>query len=78
MHEVLGCAVYSYAMNFLGLPAASVPARLAELPNGPQPINVQIAAPRWREDLAVDACQAIESRIGRMCDVLWEKMAERA
>lgn len=78
VHEVLGCAVYSYAMNFLGLPAASVPARLAELPNGPQPINVQIAAPRWREDLAVDACQAIESRIGRMCDVLWKKMAERA
>ncbi|CUI01267.1 amidase family protein [Leisingera aquaemixtae] len=74
VHEVLGCAVYSYAMNFLGLPAASLPARLAELPGGPQPINVQIAARRWREDLAVDACAAIEARAGRMCLPLWEKM----
>ncbi|MDC0660349.1 amidase family protein [Leisingera sp. SS27] len=75
VHEVLGCAVYSYAMNFLGLPAASVPARLAELPKGLQPINIQIAARRWREDLAVDACAAIEARAGRMCLPLWEKMA---
>ncbi len=75
VHEVLGCAVYSYAMNFLGLPAANVPARLANLPNGPQPINVQIAAQRWREDLAVDAAAAIEERVGSMAPILWEKMA---
>jgi amidase len=74
VHEVLGCAVYSYAMNFLGLPAASVPARLADLPNGPQPINVQIAAARWREDMAVDAAAAIEARVGQMCLPLWERM----
>ncbi|MCA0905978.1 amidase family protein [Ruegeria marisrubri] len=73
VHEVLGCAVYSYAMNFLGLPAACVPARLAELPKGPQPINVQIAAQRWREDLAVDAAAAIEARVGQMCLPLWER-----
>ncbi|WP_171228371.1 amidase family protein [Ruegeria sp. HKCCA4008] len=73
VHEVLGCAVYSYAMNFLGLPAACVPARLAELSKGPQPINVQIAAQRWREDLAVDAAAAIEARVGQMCLPLWEK-----
>ncbi|MGI9369311.1 MAG: amidase family protein [Ruegeria sp.] len=71
VHEVLGCAVYSYSMNFLGLPAACVPARLAELPKGPQPINVQIAAPRWREDLAVDAAAAIEARVGSMAPSLW-------
>ncbi|WP_170770127.1 amidase family protein [Ruegeria lacuscaerulensis] len=74
VHEVLGCAVYSYAMNFLGLPAACVPARLAELPKGAQPINVQIAAPRWREDMAVDAAAAIEARVGQMCLPLWDKM----
>ncbi len=74
VHEVLGCAVYSYAMNFLGLPAACVPSRLAELPNGLQPINVQIAARRWREDLAVDAAAAIEARVGQMCKPLWERM----
>ncbi|WP_170455983.1 amidase family protein [Ruegeria arenilitoris] len=75
VHEVLGCAVYSYAMNFLGLPAACVPARLAELPSGRQPINVQIAAQRWREDLAVDAAVAIEARVGRMADHLWAGLA---
>ncbi|WP_170473085.1 amidase family protein [Ruegeria arenilitoris] len=74
VHEVLGCAVYSYAMNFLGLPAACVPARLADLPNGPQPINVQIAARRWREDLAVDAAAAIEARVGPMAPILWDKL----
>ncbi|WP_171230857.1 amidase family protein [Ruegeria sp. HKCCA6707] len=74
VHEVLGCAVYSYSMNFLGLPAASVPSRLAMLPKGPQPINVQIAARRWREDLAVDAAQAIEDRVGQMAPILWEKL----
>lgn len=74
VHEVLGCAVYSYAMNFIGLPAACVPARLAELPHGPQPINIQIAARRWREDMAVDAAAAIEDRVGQMCLPLWKKM----
>ncbi|MEX0366440.1 MAG: amidase family protein [Ruegeria sp.] len=75
VHEVLGCAVYSYAMNFIGLPAACVPARLADLPKGPQPINVQIVARRWREDIAVDAAAAIEARVGRMCEDLWKRMA---
>ncbi|GAA6200207.1 amidase family protein [Aquicoccus sp. SU-CL01552] len=74
VREVLGSALWSYAMNFMGLPAACVPARLAELTEGPQPINVQIVARRWREDLAVDACIAIEDRIGRMCDPLWDRM----
>jgi amidase len=74
VHDVLGCAVYSYAMNFLGLPAACVPSRLANLPKGPQPINVQIAAQRWREDLAVDAAAAIEARVGQMCFPLWDHM----
>ncbi|KIC43197.1 amidase [Ruegeria sp. ANG-R] len=77
VHEVLGCAVYSYAMNFLGLPAASVPSRLAELPNGPQPINIQIAARRWREDMAVDAAAAIEERVGPMAPILWDRMAQQ-
>lgn len=76
VHEVLGCAVYSYAINYMGLPAGCVPSRLADLPQGPQPINVQIVARRWREDLAVDACAAIEKRVGRMCDLLWQKMEQ--
>ena len=74
VREALGSALWSYSMNFMGLPAGSVPARLAELPKGPQPINVQIVGRRWREDLVVDACIAIEARVGRMCDALWERM----
>ncbi|NIZ15546.1 amidase family protein [Phaeobacter sp. HF9A] len=74
-HDVLGCAVYSYAMNYMGLPAACVPARLAQPPKGPQPINVQIVAPHWREDLAVDAAIAIEDRLGQMAPALWQHMA---
>jgi amidase len=74
VREVLGSALWSYSMNFMGLPAGSVPARLAELPQGTQPINVQIVGRRWREDLVVDACIAVENRVGRMCDALWQRM----
>ncbi|MEO9782034.1 MAG: amidase family protein [Sedimentitalea sp.] len=73
VQEVLGSALWSYAMNFMGLPAGSVPTRLADLPQGPQPINIQIVGQRWREDLVVDACVAIEERVGRMCDKLWAR-----
>ncbi|MCE8517887.1 amidase family protein [Ruegeria pomeroyi] len=75
VHEVLGAAVWSYSMNFMGLPAACLPSRLAALPKGPQPINVQITARRWREDMAVDAAAAIEARVGRMAPHLWARMA---
>lgn len=74
VREVLGSALYSYSMNYLGLPAGSVPTRLADLPQGPQPINVQIVGRRWREDLVVDACVAVEDRVGRMCTALWDRM----
>lgn len=74
VREVLGSALWSYSMNFMGLPAACVPTHVAELPQGPQPMNVQIVARRWREDLAVDASAAIEARLGRMCDLLWQRM----
>ena len=74
VREVLGSALWSYSMNFMGLPAGNLPTRLADLPQGPQPINVQIVGRRWREDLIVDAMQAVEARLGRMCDPLWKRM----
>jgi amidase len=74
VREVLGTGLYSYSMNFLGLPAGCLPTRLAELPQGTQPINVQIVGQRWREDMIVDACIAIENRVGRVCETLWERM----
>jgi amidase len=72
--EALGQAHWSFVMNFTGLPAGNLPTHLADLPEGPQPIGVQIAGRRWREDLIVDAMRAIEARIPPLCDALWARM----
>ncbi len=72
--EVLGSAIWSTPMNFLGLPAGNVPARLAGLESGTQPIGVQIIGRRWREDLVVGAMAAIEEGIGPMAPRLWSRM----
>jgi amidase len=72
VREVLGAALYSYSMNYVGLPAGIVPARLSILQGGQQPIGVQLVGQRWREDLICNAMEAIESRIGRMSEPLWE------
>ena len=47
-------------LNLLGLPAVCVPAGVA---NG-LPLGVQIAGDRFREDLCLDAAEAIEARLG--------------
>ena len=74
VREALCSALYSYSVNFLGLPAGCLPTRLARLPQGDQPINVQLVGRRWREDLIVDAMQAMETRIGAMSDALWRRI----
>ena len=73
VRAVLGAAFWSTSMNFLGQPAGNVPARLAALDTGPQPIGVQIVGRRWREDLVVDAMAAIEERVGPMAPRLWAR-----
>ena len=74
VREALGSALYSYSMNYMNLPCANVPAGYHEdAATGGQPVNVQIVARRWREDLAVDAAEAVEARVGRMCDRLWAR-----
>ena len=74
VREALGSAYYSYSMNYLNLPAANVAAGyLEDSATGGQPINVQIVARRWREDLACDAAEAVEARVGRMCERLWAR-----
>jgi amidase len=60
-------AVYSYGINYLGLPAGFVPVDLVEnLPAG-----VQIVGRRFREDTVLDAMAAVEQRAGRLVDRLW-------
>ena len=73
--EALGRAHWSFIMNFTGLPAGNLPTHVADLPNGKQPIGVQIVGQRWHEDLIVEAMQAIETQIPPVCKELWKHMA---
>ena len=75
VRDALGGAHWSFIMNFLGLPAGNLPTHVTQVAEAPQPIGVQIAGRRWREDLIVDAMQAIESVIPPVCDTLWKRMA---
>ena len=53
------------AVNLLGLPASAVPTGVAEgLPQG-----VQVIGPRFREDLCLDAAEAIEERLGTITPI---------
>jgi amidase len=74
VRDALGGAFWSWTMNFIGLPAGNVPARIADLTTGPQPVGVQLIGRRWREDLIVEAMVAIEDRIGPMAPHLWQRM----
>lgn len=67
--EVLGGAIWSYAMNFIGQPAGNIPAHFT----GEIPVSVQIVGRRWREDLILDACEAVEARVGVMAKRLWAR-----
>jgi amidase len=67
VHDLFRAAIYSVGVNYLGLPAGVVPAgSAAGLPAG-----VQIIGRRFREDLILDAMEAIESRLGVMAKTLW-------
>jgi amidase len=65
--EVLGSALYSYSMNYMGLPAGNIPAHFAD----GLPIGVQIVGRRFREDMILDACEVVEARAGLMAERLW-------
>lgn len=68
VREVLEAGIYSYSMNFLGLPAGNVPAHFDD----GMPIGIQIVGQRFREDMILDACEAVENKIGTMAERLWK------
>jgi amidase len=71
--DLFDAAIYSYGINYLGLPAGFVPTGLVEgLPAG-----VQIVGRRFREDLILDALQAVESQAGVLTRELWAREAGR-
>lgn len=67
--DIFNASIYSFTMNYLGLPAAVMPTGLH---NG-LPISVQIVAQRYREDLCLDAAEAIERQVGVMAHELWAR-----
>ncbi|MCL4115034.1 UNVERIFIED_CONTAM: hypothetical protein GTU68_008277 [Idotea baltica] len=58
------------AVNYLGLPAVAVPSIL----DASGPVGVQLIGRPLREDLCLDAAQAIEDRVGVMTDQLWAQL----
>jgi amidase len=52
-------------VNLLGLPSAAVPAGV----EGGLPQGVQVIGPRFREDLCLDAAEAIESALGTVAPI---------
>lgn len=59
--------IYITCMNLLGLPAAIAPVAVHDN----MPIGVQLVSRRYREDLCLDAAQAIENEIGILAARLW-------
>ena len=72
VREVLEAAIYSYSMNYLGLPAGNVPASFDE--ESGLPIGVQIVGRRFREDMILDACETVERSAGVMAARLFERI----
>lgn len=66
VRQILGSGFYSFVANFTGLPAGNVPAGLS----GGVPVGVQLLGRRFREDMVLDACAAIEARVGVMAERL--------
>jgi len=67
--DLFDSAIYSYGINYLGLPAGVVPIDLVEgLPAG-----VQLVGRRFREDVILDAMAAVEKRAGRLVERLWAR-----
>jgi amidase len=67
--DLFDSAIYSYGVNYLGLPAGFVPMDLVE----DLPAGVQLVGRRFREDLILDAMAAIEQCAGCLVNRLWAR-----
>jgi amidase len=67
--DLFDSAVYSYGINYLGLPAGVVPVSMVE----DLPAGVQLVGRRYREDTILDAMAAIEQRAGSLVERLWAR-----
>jgi amidase len=69
VRDLFDSAIYSYGVNFLGLPAGLVPVDLVD----GLPVGVQLIGPRYREDVVLDAMEAVEAGAGSVLDRLWSR-----
>lgn len=67
--DLFDSAIYSFGINYLGLPAGNIPIDLVEgMPSG-----IQIVGQKWREDLILDALEIIETENGIFAERLWQQ-----
>lgn len=71
VRRVFDALIYISSFNLLGLPSAIAPVLVDE----GLPIGVQLVGGRYREDLCMDAAQAIEARVGLLVEQLWARDA---
>ena len=71
-HDLFRSAIYSAGINYLSLPAGVVPGGFT----GGLPAGVQIIGRRFREDLILDAMQAIEAAVGVLAFELWDRESD--
>jgi amidase len=67
--DLFDSAIYSYGINYLGLPAGVVPIDLVD----DLPAGIQLVGRRFREDVILDAMAAIEQRAGSLVKRLWAR-----
>ncbi len=67
--QMLGEQSMLCGINLLGLPSAAVPTGLHD----GAPMGVQIIGPRFREDLCLDAAEAVERSTGILTQQLWRR-----
>jgi len=76
IRHVLSAQALMTTINMLGLPSAAVPVGTTAAAGAPLglPLGVQIAAQRYREDLALDAAEIVEAVHGvtTPIDPTWE------
>lgn len=71
--DIFDSSVYSWLINFLGLPASIAPAGYHE----ELPLSVQIIGRRFREDLTLDAAECLERVNGIQVHELWRRKGVR-
>ena len=67
--DIFGASIYSYGVNYIGMPAGFVPVDLVE----DMPSGAQLIGQKWREDLILDAMEVIENATGIMTQKLWKR-----